>query len=139
MLVVGGMGCLDSVDIDDSKSMFGSEGKGGGLDATIAVGSTGGAIEGHDGGGVKVGDCGCKHCCIAMFAEKLSESRVHGVSSVNEMWVRLLDGEDVKILGGGKVEGTGGGVMEALVPCCCTKDGGRSGWNGGGRHMSIEG
>ena len=32
--------------------------------------------------------------------------------------------------GGGKVEGTGGGVMEVLVPCGGVKDGGRSGRRG---------
>ena len=69
------------------------------------------------------------------------------MSSVSEVWVRLLDGEDVKSLVGGKVEGTGGGVMVALVSCGSTKDGGRSGkkgveisiGSGGVRDMSIEG
>ena len=45
--------------------------------------------------------------------------------------MRLLDGKDIEILCGGKVDGTGGGVMEALVPCGCVKDGGLSGRRGG--------
>ena len=66
-----------------------------------------------------------------MFAKKSIECRVRGVSSVDQVFVRLLDGKDVKILCGGKVNGTGGGVMEALIPRGCAKDGGLSGTRGG--------
>ena len=133
-LSAGGMwmGFSDSIDIDNCVSVLGAEGKSGGLDATITVGSLVGAVERHDGGGVKKCDrFGCKHCHVAMFAEKSIECRVSGVSSVDEVCVRLLDGEDVKILCDGKVDCTGGGVMEALVPCGCAKDGGLSGRRGG--------
>ena len=51
LLEVGGIGFLESIDIDNRKSVFGAEGKSGGLDATIAVGSMVGAVERHDGGG----------------------------------------------------------------------------------------
>ena len=51
MLEVGGMGFLDSIDIDNRKSVFGAEGKSDGLDATVTVGSMVGAVERHDGGG----------------------------------------------------------------------------------------
>ena len=91
-----------------------------------------GAVERHDCGGAKKCDCFvCKHCCIAMFVEKSSKCRVSRVSSVDQVFVRLLDGEDVEILCGGKVDGTGGGVMKVLIPCGCVEDGGLSGIRGG--------
>ena len=126
------MGCLDCVDVDDSKSMLRAEGESGGLDATITVGSMGGAMEGHDSGGTEKGDClFCKHCGIVTFAKKRCESSVCWVSRVNEVLVGFLEGEDVKFLGGSKVSGTGGGVVMSLVPCCSTEGGGMSGRRGG--------
>ena len=41
LLHVVGVGFLDCIDIEDGKGVFGAKGKGGGLDAAIAVGAMG--------------------------------------------------------------------------------------------------
>ena len=72
LLEVGGMGFLDSIDIDNCKSVLGAEGKSGGLDATIAVGSMVGAVERHDGGGAKKCDCFvCKYCSVVILQRRV--------------------------------------------------------------------
>ena len=43
------------------------------------------------------------------------------VTAVSEVMVRFLEGKDVKVLGGGKFNCTGGGVMTSLVPGSSTK------------------
>ena len=108
--------------------MLGAEGDSSRLDVTITVCSMVGAVKRHDGGGAKKCDCFvCKHGCVAMFTEKSSKFRVYGVHGVDQVFVRLLDGEDVKILCSGKIDGTGGGVMEALIPRGGAEDDGLSG------------
>ena len=53
------------------------------------------------------------------------------MSRVFQAFGRLLDGKDVKFLCVCKVNGTGGRVMEVLIPCGCVEDGGSSGMRGG--------
>ena len=124
---------LDGVDVDDSQSMLRAESEGGGLDATVTVGSMSGAMEGHDGGVTKKSNrLLSKHCGVVMFAKERGEDRVCGVGSVNEMFVGFLECKDVKVLGGGKLNGTSWGVVTALVPCCSTEGSGRREMRGGG-------
>ena len=61
---------------------------------------------------------------VAMFLEEGGEGGVHGVRGVNKVFVWLLESKDVKVGGGGKGNGTAGGVMKALVPCGNAEDGG---------------
>ena len=69
----------------------------------------------------------CKHCCIVMLAKKRDECCVCWVSAVSEVMVRFLEGEDIKILGGGKFNCTGGGVVTFLVSGSRTKGSGGRG------------
>lgn len=94
------------------------------LDATIAVGAMIRAVKRHDGGGAKDGDCFLgKDCSVAMFGKEGIEGSVGGVGGVRKVFMRFLKCKDVEVLGRGKIDGTGGGVVETLVPRCDSKDG----------------